>query len=188
MVTAAELLSVAAFDQGRFAQAIPSFGSERMGAPVVAYCRIADRPIRTREPVAMPDAVVVADATLVHVVDLLSGLAPGGCVLVNTSRPFEDLGIARLVRPKDTACPRPRVATVPATELAIRHVGRPVPNAALLGGLCALSGIVGLEALSAALHARFGPLVGAANAAAAAEGFDVVASQDLAGAAGEGAG
>ncbi len=80
VVTAAELLSVAAFAGGRHAQAFPSFGSERTGAPVVSYCRFAVEPIRSREPVMHPDAVLVQDVTLIHQVDLFSGLdARGVC-------------------------------------------------------------------------------------------------------------
>src|SRR3954470_21804024 len=85
VVTAAELLSVAAFDDGRHAQAFPVFGSERTGAPVMAYCRIDDRPIRTREPVMRPDALVIQDPTLLHAVDVFAGFADGP-VLVNTSQ------------------------------------------------------------------------------------------------------
>lgn len=77
VVTAAELLSVAAFRDGFEAQAFPSFGSERMGAPVISFCRVSDEPIRVREPVTRPDAVVV-DATLLHHVDLFAGLSPDG--------------------------------------------------------------------------------------------------------------
>lgn len=170
VVTAAELMSMAAFDEGRVAQAIPSFGSERMGAPVVAFCRIADHPIRTREPVAAPDVVVVADATLVHHADLLDGLAPGGAVLVNTSMPVEAL---RCELPVPDGV---RIAAVPATELARAHVGRPVPNAALLGGFCALTGAVSLDSVALALVERFGPAVGGANVAAATGGFEAVAA------------
>src|ERR687897_1179215 len=74
VVTAAELLSVAAFIDGRYAQAFPSFGSERTGAPVVAFCRVDDRPIRSREPIVEPDALIVQDSTLLHQVDLFSGI------------------------------------------------------------------------------------------------------------------
>jgi 2-oxoacid:acceptor oxidoreductase gamma subunit (pyruvate/2-ketoisovalerate family) len=84
VVTAAELLSVAAFGAGKHAQAFPSFGSERTGAPVVAYCRIADEQIRNREPILVPDALIVQDATLLNQVDLLSGLPTDGYLLVNT--------------------------------------------------------------------------------------------------------
>ena len=90
VVTAAELLSAAAFDAGLHAPAMPSFGSERTGAPVVAFCRISDRPIRAHDPVTAPDVVVVQDPTLFRAGDLLAGLTEGGRVVVNTSRPRPD--------------------------------------------------------------------------------------------------
>src|SRR6187551_184869 len=96
VVTAAELLSVAAFLEGRYAQAFPSFGSERTGAPVMAFCRIDDKPIRLREPVLEPDALIVQDCTLLHQVDLFAGLKPGGFVLLNSSRTIAELGLAEL--------------------------------------------------------------------------------------------
>src|SRR6185436_18304944 len=94
VVTAAELLSVAAFAEGRFAQAFPTFGSERTGAPVVAFCRIDDRPIRLREPIVEPDALIVQDPTLVHQVDLFGGVPDDAFVLVNTTRSFGELGLS----------------------------------------------------------------------------------------------
>src|SRR6476469_4470439 len=98
VVTAAELLSVAAFSEGRHAQAFPSFGSERTGAPVVAFCRIADSEIRVREPVASPDALIVQDATLLHQVDVFSSVPPSAYVLINSTRSFDELGIGEFVR------------------------------------------------------------------------------------------
>jgi pyruvate ferredoxin oxidoreductase gamma subunit len=73
VVSAAEMLSMAAFEEGKHAQAVPSFGSERMGAPVVSFCRIQSGPIRSREPVVAPDCVVVQDPTLLHHVDVFRG-------------------------------------------------------------------------------------------------------------------
>ena len=78
VVTAAEMLSIAAFEQGRHAQAFPSFGSERTGAPVVAFCRIDDREIRLREPIVTPDVLIVQDPTLLHQVDVFQGLPANG--------------------------------------------------------------------------------------------------------------
>ena len=86
VVTAAEMLSIAAFRENRFAQAFPSFGSERTGAPVVAYCRFDDKEIRLREPILEPDALIIQDPTLLHQVDLFAGLAHEGYMLINTSR------------------------------------------------------------------------------------------------------
>src|SRR6187551_3952712 len=113
VVSGAELLSVSAFLEGRYAQAFPSFGSERMGAPVMAFCRLDDKPIRLREPVLEPDALIVQDCTLLHQVDLFSGLAPGGFLLLNTSRTVEHLGLESLTRGER----RYRIATLPATDL-----------------------------------------------------------------------
>jgi pyruvate ferredoxin oxidoreductase gamma subunit len=169
-VTAAELLSVAAFVEGRHAQAFPSFGSERTGAPVVAFCRIDDRPIRVREPVTRPDALVVQDATLLHQIDVLGGLRSGGSVLINSSQAVEELGLPAL-----TAAGR--ALTVPATAIALRRFGRPVPNAVLLGGLAALTGCVLIDSLTAAIAERFPGDLGTANAAAARDAFDHVSAR-----------
>jgi pyruvate ferredoxin oxidoreductase gamma subunit len=170
VVTAAELLSVAAFADGRHAQAFPSFGSERTGAPVVSFCRIDDEPIRAREPIAEPDALIVQDPTLLHQVDLFAGLDPRGSILINSSRSFEELGIGELIG----RYARNRLLTVPATDLAREHLGRPLPNAALLGGFAALSDAVSIESVARAIGERFGGRVGAGNIAAAEDAFRYV--------------
>jgi pyruvate ferredoxin oxidoreductase gamma subunit len=108
VVTAAELLSVAAFDEGRYAQATPSFGSERMGAPVVSFCRIDDQAIRLREPILEPDAVIIQDPTLLHSIDVFSGLNPQGYILINSTRSFEELGIAEFAARMSDARSRTR--------------------------------------------------------------------------------
>jgi pyruvate ferredoxin oxidoreductase gamma subunit len=164
VVTAAEMLSIAAFREGKHAQAFPSFGSERTGAPVVAYCRIDDKEIRLREPVLQPDALLIQDPTLLHQVDVFSGLVPGGTILINTTRSFEELGLKDLVH-------RFRTCTVPATDLALKHVGRPVPNAALLGGFSALSRQISLASVTAAIGEKFSGKVATGNVAAAREAF-----------------
>lgn len=170
VVTAAELLSIAAFEQGRHAQAFPSFGSERTGAPVVAFCRIDDREIRLREPIVAPDVLIIQDATLLHQVDVFQGLKPDGYVLINSRRDFDTLGLSDIT----ARFRHERMLTVPATEIALKHVGRPVPNAVLLGGFAALSGLVSLEAVVHAIGDRFTGPVAAANIAAATEAFDHV--------------
>ncbi len=167
VVTAAEMLSIAAFLEGRHAQAFPSFGSERTGAPVVAFCRIDDREIRLREPVLEPDALIIQDPTLLHQVDVFGGLARDGYVLINTSRSLEALGLRELARRH-----RPeRLCTVPATELALKHIGRPLPNAALLGGFGAVTGRISLESVTAAIRETFAGKVAEANVAAASEAY-----------------
>lgn len=170
VVTAAELLSLAAFEEGRYAQAFPSFGSERMGAPVVAFCRIDDKPIRLREPVVDPDAVIVQDPTLLRNGAVFEGLSALGYVLINTSRKPGELDIRAVL----DRLPPHHVATVPATELALQHLGRPAPNTALLGGLAALTGRPGLEALLNAIRQRFPGPMGERNIQAARAAFERV--------------
>ena len=170
VVTAAEMLSVAAFEQGRHAQAFPSFGSERTGAPVVAFCRIDDKEIRLREPIMNPDALIIQDPTLLHQVDCFAGLKPEGYILINTNKTFEQLGLADFVRSHRAE----RLCTVSATELALKHVGRPVPNVPLLGGFAAVSGILKLESVIKAIEDRFSGKVAAGNIAAAREAYDIV--------------
>ncbi len=170
VVTAAELLSVAAFEQGRHAQAFPSFGSERTGAPVVAFCRIDEHEIRLREPILAPDVLIVQDPTLLHQVDVFQGLHDDGYVLINSKRSFDALGLGEIAR----RYRRERLITVPATEIALKHLGRPLPNAVLLGGFAALSGLVSLAAVAHAIRDRFVGKVAEGNVAAATEAFEVV--------------
>jgi pyruvate ferredoxin oxidoreductase gamma subunit len=160
VVTTAEILAAAAFTGGRHAQAVPSFGSERTGAPVLATCRIDDLPIRGHEPVEHPDVVVVQDPTLLHQVAVFEGLRPHGLAIVNSARTAAALGLEPLTE-------RARVRTVAATDIARRVIGRPLPGAPLLGALAAIEGLVAIEALQDALRERFPGAVGAANAQAA---------------------
>jgi pyruvate ferredoxin oxidoreductase gamma subunit len=174
VVTAAELLSVAAFDEGRYAQAFPSFGSERTGAPVVAFCRVGERPIRVREPIIEPDALIVIDPTLVHQVDVFGGLRSGGYVLINSSHSFEELGLGELC---GQFAPE-RLRTVPATEFAREYLGRPLPNAALLGGFAALTGEVSISSIACAIRERFPGTIGDGNVAAAERAYAVLADRE----------
>jgi pyruvate ferredoxin oxidoreductase gamma subunit len=163
VVTAAELLSVAAFLEGKHAQAFPTFGSERTGAPVVSFCRIDTKRIRVREPIVEPDALIVQDPTLLHQVDLFDGVHERAFVLLNTARDLDELGLGDLADRFD----RDRLVTVPATELAREHVGRPLPNAALLGAFAGLTGEVAIESVCEAIRRRFRGEVGERNVAAA---------------------
>ncbi len=169
VVTTAELLSVAAFLDGYEAQAFPSFGSERMGAPVMAFCRIDDVPVRVREPVTAPDAVLICDATLLHHVDLFSGLAPDGFVLINSSRSWSELGLDEL--PDFEA---ERMMTVPATALAREYTGKPIANTCVLGAFAALTGTTTMPSVKQALRARFPGHVGEDNVRAAQASSDWV--------------
>jgi len=174
VVTATELLSVAAFEEGAYAQAFPSFGSERTGAPVVAFCRINSKEIRLREPILEPDALIVQDPTLFKVIDVFHGLRPEGYLLVNTNKNFEDLQI----RTQVAKIPAEHARTVNATELALQYVGRPVPNAALLGAFAALTGVVHLKSVVSAIRQAFPGKVGEANIAAATAAYEAAVERE----------
>lgn len=170
VVTAAEMLSIAAFEEGRNAQAFPSFGSERTGAPVVAFCRIADQEIRLREPIMEPDAIIIQDTTLLHQVDVFAGLKADGYILINTSRSFEALGLDDFIKGR----PAKRLCTLPATEIAIKHIGRPIPNVPLIAGFAALSGLIRLESVIKAINQKFSGKVAEGNIAAATEAYSLI--------------
>lgn len=174
VVTGAEMLSIAAFQGGRHAQAFPSFGSERTGAPVVAFCRMDDKEIRLREPIMEPDALIIQDPTLLHQVDVFSGLKKNGYILINTTKTFDQLGLgefAKGFRPE-------RLLTVPASELAMKHVRRPVPNVPLLGAFAALGGLITLQAVHAAIDQKFQGAVAQGNKDAASEAYEIVIEQE----------
>jgi pyruvate ferredoxin oxidoreductase gamma subunit len=169
VVSGAEILSVAAFIEGRYAQAFPSFGSERMGAPVMAFCRIDDKEIRLREPVLQPDALIIQDQTLLQQVDLFEGLPARGYILLNSTHGIDKLGLGGFVRgPK-----KYRLHLLPATELALKHVGRAVPNAALLGGFAAITRVIALASVVAAIRQKFPAKIADKNVAAATEAFEL---------------
>ena len=172
VVTGAEMLSIAAFLEGCNAQAFPSFGSERTGAPVVAFCRIDHKEIRLREPIMEPDAVIIQDPTLLFQVDVFAGLKPEGYVIINTNKTFEELGLgefAKKFRPE-------RLLTVSATDLALKHVGRPVPNVPLLGALAAASGLISIDAVAKAIGDKFSGKVAEGNIAAGTEAYNIAKS------------
>ena len=163
-VAAAELLSIAAFKDGKFAQAFPSFGAERIGAPVQAFVRIDDKKVRTREDVRNPDYLIIQDYHLIETVPVLDGLKPDGLVLVNSNRPPEELNI------KTTAT----VETIPATEIALEIIGRPIPNAIMIGAFCSISGLVSLGAVQEAIMGKFPGRVGENNVAALERAHEII--------------
>ena len=170
VVTAAEMLSIAAFEQGRHAQAFPSFGSERTGAPVVSFCRIDDKPIRSREPISAPDVIIVQDAHLLHQVDVFGGLKADGYVLINSKRTAEELGVGEVA----ARLPRGHFVMLEASDIALKHLGRPLPNAVLLGGFAALTGMISLDAVVHAIHDKFKGAIAEKNDAAAGEAYAIV--------------
>jgi len=148
-VTSAELLARAAINEGKYAQAFPSFGPERRGAPVVAFDRIdAREPIRVRADVAEPDIVIVLDPTLLRIVNVASGLKDTGMMIVNTSRGIEEI---------DSQFPgKWGLATVDATRIAREELGVPIVNTTMLGALLRATGVVNSDSLVGPLEDRFG--------------------------------
>jgi pyruvate ferredoxin oxidoreductase gamma subunit len=170
-VASAEMLAVSAIEEGKYAQAFPSFGPERRGAPVVAFCRVDDQPIMTREPVTKPDVVVVLDPTVLRVTDVSAGLKPGGKIAVNTCTPAQE--IARTYGFSDCA-----LATVDANEIALRIIGRAITNTAMLGVLLKVEPVAKLESLFDQIKERF-PAIAEKNIKALQTAYDETKVTDL---------
>ncbi|MDZ7374009.1 MAG: 2-oxoacid:acceptor oxidoreductase family protein [candidate division KSB1 bacterium] len=147
--TAALLLAEAAIDVGRYAQAFPEYGPERTGAPVRAFTRISDKPIRLHSPIENPDTVVVLDPTLLEVVDVTEGLAENGAVIINTSASKEETA-AKLSRQD-----RVRLYVIDATKLALETIGRPIPNTVMLGALVGATDVLPFDVLVEDLRHMF---------------------------------
>jgi len=149
-VTSAELVAKAGIDEGKYAQAFPSFGPERRGAPVMAFVRMSDSPIRTREKVYHPDIVVVLDSSLPFLINVSEGLHKDGIVILNTNMSESEV--------RETFGLDSRLAMVDANTIAREVLGLPITNTTMLGALLKASNIVGIEALEDALDRRFGRL------------------------------
>ena len=172
VVTAAELLASAAFRDGKVAQAFPSFGSERTGAPVIAFCRMSTHQIRSREPVSHPNVLLIQDSTLLHQVDVFSGLSDQGIVLMNSTRKVEELGL------KDWMLQHPEVEvySFPASDLAERHLGRPMANVSMVAGFASITGAITKASVECAIKEKFSGKTGELNAQVADDTFDYVSS------------
>ncbi|NYT18199.1 MAG: pyruvate ferredoxin oxidoreductase subunit gamma [Methanobacteriales archaeon] len=159
-VTAAEILAKAAFEDGKYCQAFPFFGAERKGAPVMAFSRIHDKPIRRRYQVYNPDYVVVLDETLLEAVDIVSGLKEGGKVIVNTE---EDLKLDSV-----------EVYTIDATGIALDTLGVPIVNTVMLGAFAKVTGEVTLDSIIKITKETFPGKIGEKNATAAEIAYERV--------------
>jgi pyruvate ferredoxin oxidoreductase gamma subunit len=149
-VTTAELLALAAIAQGKYAQAFPSFGPERRGAPVMAFARISDEPIRIRSKVYEPDVVVVLDQSLLELVPVEEGLKENGAVVANVSG-NPSAFLSRLKAGQ-------RFYAVDANAIAAEVLGRPITNTTMIGALLKATGVVELKSLEEPVRERFGRL------------------------------
>jgi pyruvate ferredoxin oxidoreductase gamma subunit len=144
-VVAAYLMAMAAFEEGRYGQAFPNFGAERRGAPVMAFVRIAEKPIKQRNQVLSPAFLIVQDQALLYVPGVTDGLLPGGKILVNST-------LSSAVLSSEVG---KEIIAIPAGVLAKQILGRPLPNTALLSAFFALTGMLTLESLAKVLKQRF---------------------------------
>ena len=165
-MTAAELLAHAAINQGWYAQASPSFGPERRGAPVLAFNRLDKEPINVRSEVYEPDVVIVTDPGLLKMVNVLEGLKEGGAVIINTSKSLNDLRGELGVK-----C---RLAVIDARKIARETLGVPIVNTTMLGAAVRVIGLVDLHFVLDAVRERFGGKAGEMNAKAVTRGFNEV--------------
>jgi len=150
-VTSAELVAQAAISEGKYAQAFPSFGPERRGAPVLAFVRISSQePIRIRAEINQPDVVVVLDPGLLSIVNVLSGLKENGILIINTKKSFQDIEAQF-----KTKC---KIAKVDATTIAKEILGVPITNTTMVGALIRATSVVELESVVEPLRQRFGRL------------------------------
>lgn len=170
--TAALLLAEAAIDVGKYAQAFPEYGPERTGAPVRAFTRISDAPIRLHSPVENPDIVAVFDPTLLEVVDVTEGLSDNGVLLVNTPASKDEI-LDKLAR-KDGF----KLYVIDATKVALDTIGRPIPNTVMLGALVGATDVLPFDVLVEDLRQmfskKFSPAIADMNVEAVKRAYEEV--------------
>lgn len=163
-VTAAELIAVAAFEDGKWSQAFPYFGTERRGAPVTAFARMSETQIRIRSQVYEPDYVIVQDPSLIHAVDVASGIKEDGLLIINSPKTPSELNLHT----------KATIKTIDATALALEVIGLPIVNTALLGAFAGATGQIRLDSVNKAIRERFPGKVGDKNVAAVKRAFEMM--------------
>ena len=165
-VVAGKLLAVAVFKEGRYVQSFPTFGVERRAAPVMAFVRIDDRPIRIRTQIYNPDHIIILDQSLLQMLDVTQGLKPGATILINTEKKPTDFDFG----------PDFKVVTIDASSIAAKHglgsVTQPIVNTSILGAIAKVLKVVKIESVVAAIEEDV-PAKQEANAAAAKEAYEV---------------
>ena len=147
VVTAAELIAMAAFYDGKISQAFHYFGVERTGAPIEAYARIDDKPIRLREQVNEPDIIIVQDPALLDTIDIARGASQKTLVIINSSKNKNKININ--IPPKN-------IFIVDATKIAMEKIGRNIVNTTILGAFAKATSLVSLDSLKKAVRKKFG--------------------------------
>lgn len=170
VVTAAEIVAIAAFAGGKQSQAFPSFGVERTGAPIEAYARISDTPILTREQIYQPDILIVQDSSLLGVVDVGKGSNKNTIIIINTSKTKAEVK-------KFIDLPDDNIYLLDATKIAMEILGRNIVNTVIVGALAKVTGLISVEALRQAIAEKFsekGPEMVAKNTKAVETAFNLV--------------
>ena len=172
--TASFLLAESLIDQGKYAQGFPDYGPERMGAPIRGYNRISDDPVRMHCDVRNPGIVVVLDPTLIGVDDITAGLAEDGVVLINSTKPPEEMRALLKLSGR-------KVYTVDAEGIALKEIGRSIPNVPMIGALLKvnpLSEIDKMEKIVAKkFEGKFGDKIVQGNLRAMRRGYEEVRSE-----------
>lgn len=168
VVSAAQLIADAAVIEGKYVQAFPEFGAERSGAPIAAYVRLSDEPIEIHSFIRNPNVVVVIDKSMAFFKNTVSGLAGSGYFICNFDGSTEEL------RSKLGLGPSAKVLSVDATKIALKSLGKDIPNTPMLGALVKATGLVGLRSIEKVLAQRFKGEVQAGNTQALRLGYEGV--------------
>ncbi|MBL7213388.1 MAG: 2-oxoacid:acceptor oxidoreductase family protein [Desulfobacteraceae bacterium] len=162
----AQFMAIAALEDGKYGQAFPFLGGggERRGKPIMAFCRLDDRPIRLRCRVSKADYVILQDVTILDEVDVLAGVKPGGLVLINTDKSSEALGLKGDFT----------LFVFSAEKLARKILGRPIMNTALLGAFSAITGEISIEAVLNAVQSKFPGELGEKNSRVVRESYQML--------------
>ena len=164
-VKAAEALVYAAVMDGKYGNSIPFFGFERQGAPVTAFVRISEEPIRPKNRVYHPDITIVLDPTIMNAVNVFEGVKEGGILVLNTTHDPKDMEI-----PKNIAS----VTVVDATKIALDMIGRPITNTVMLGAFCKATGLVSVDEVAKKVE----ELWGAKNKEALYKGYEAAVTAE----------
>lgn len=163
-ITTAALLGYAYFLKGAYPYAFPHFGAARMGAPMNAFVRVDTKPVRLRSQIYEPDYVLVMDATLMRGFNCFSGLKENGAAIINEK---EGVSVPK-VKTKQ------KIFVVPATDIAIKAIGRPLGNTALIGAFAAATGELGLDTLLEVIEKRFSGKAREGNIEAVKQGYNYI--------------
>jgi len=154
-VTSAELIATAAINKGKFAQAFPSFGPERRGAPVVAFSRVDEKKINIRAKVYSPDIVIVLDPGLLSLLDPTDGMKADGILVLNTKKDPDEI--------RDKYGYKCKIITIDANKIALKELGRLIVNTTMLGAFLKATDALTLEDIETPLMDRFGAKLGGKN-------------------------